>query len=193
MRQCFFMEKSRTGFLLIDVQEKLFPLVDHPNEVLSNLVKLIKGFKKLSLPIVVSEQYPQGMGRTISDLKDILPEEQKYWEKTTFACGRDEALRDYLFSFDIDTWILAGIEAHVCVMQTAKDLVLAGKHVVVINDAISSRSIYDFSTAIAEMKDWARVTSAESALFELIGDAGTPEFKSCLELFKSEPPKCCCS
>jgi nicotinamidase-related amidase len=193
MKQCFFMEKSKTGLLLVDVQEKLFPLVDHPNEVFSSLVRLIEGFKKLALPIVVSEQYPQGVGKTIPELRQILPEGQKYWEKTTFACGRDAGLRDYLFSLDIDTWVIAGIEAHVCVMQTAKDLVLAGKHAVVINDAISSRSIYDFSTAISEMKDWTRVTSTESALFELIGDAGAPEFKSCLELFKNEPPKCCCS
>lgn len=190
MNRCFFLERSKAALLIIDVQDKLFPLVDHPKQTLESMLKLIKGFTILGLPIAVSEQYPRGLGHTIAEIKEALPKDQKFFEKTTFACGRNAKLRDYLLNLDIDHWVLAGIEAHVCVMQTAKDLVLMGKHVVVINDAISSRSIYDFSTGIAEMKDWARVTSTESALFELIGDAGSPEFKSCLELFKAPPPCC---
>lgn len=92
----------------------------------------------------------------------------------------------------VDQWILVGIEAHVCIMQTAKDLVLRGKQVIVVNDAISSRSVYDFSTAIAEMKEWARITSTEAALFELIGDASSEAFKLCLDLVKAKPRGCCC-
>jgi isochorismate hydrolase len=90
-------------------------------------------------------------------------------------------------------YILCGIEAHVCVLQTAKDLTLAGKRVVVANDAISSRSIYDFSTAIGEMKEWCRISSVETILYELIRDASSPDFKQCLPLFKSCGSGCGCS
>ncbi|NGX58305.1 MAG: hypothetical protein K940chlam3_01210 [Chlamydiae bacterium] len=192
MKNCFFLEKERAGLLIIDVQEKLFPQVDHSPEVLVGILKCLQGCLKMGLPIVVSEQYPNGLGRTIPHLKQCLPEKQKYWEKTTFSCFCDEKLKGYFLSLPVDQWILVGIEAHVCVMQTAKDLVLAGKEVVVANDAISSRSVYDFSTAISEMKDWARIASTESVLFELIRDASSPDFKQCLELFKAAPRSCGC-
>jgi len=177
--------------MVVDVQEKLFPLVDHPNEVLEALLKLLKGSQTLEIPIVVTEQYPTGLGGTIPQIKEHLPKEQKYWAKTTFSGMRDQAIDEYVSGLPVEQWILVGIEAHVCIMQTAKDLAMKGKQVVVINDAISSRSIYDFSTAIAEIKEWARITSAEAALFELIGDASSPEFKASLDLIKARPRGCC--
>ena len=178
--------------MVVDVQEKLFPLVDHPNEVLEALLKLLIGSTIMDLPIVVTEQYPKGLGHTIPQIKQCLPKDQTFWPKTTFSGLKDQAIKEYVMGLPVDQWILVGIEAHVCIMQTAKELAILGKQVVVVNDAISSRSIYDFSTAIAEMKDWARVTSAEAVLFELIGDASSPEFKACLDLVKAKPRGCCC-
>jgi len=178
--------------MIVDVQEKLFPLVDHPDEVLTALMKLLKGCQCLELPILVTEQYPQGLGGTIGPIRKCLPDDQIILPKTTFSALRDAAVEKQVLQMPVDQWILVGIEAHVCIMQTAKDLILRGKQVVVVNDAISSRSIYDFSTAIAEMKEWARITSTEAVLFELIGDASSDSFKACLDLVKAKPRGCCC-
>ena len=109
--------------------------------------------------------------------------------KTTFSGLDDSAFLTHVMSCPYTQWIVAGIEAHICVLQTAKSLLKAQKQVVVLNDAISSRSIYDFSTAIAEMRDaGVRVTCSETVLFELLKDAKHPQFKAISELIKS----CCC-
>lgn len=177
--------------MVIDVQEKLFPLVDHAEETLHGMLKILTGCRLVGLPVVVTEQYPKGLGPTLGSVLHQLPDSRATFEKTTFSALKNDAVLGHIKESFVQQWILVGIEAHVCVQQTAKALALLGKEVVVINDAISSRSIFDFSTAIAEMKEWARVTSSESALFELIGDASTPEFKACLELIKGEPKRCC--
>lgn len=179
-----FLDKATTGFILIDVQERLFPLVENPCEVEETMVKAIKGFKVLGLPFIVSEQYPEKMGSTIPSLKELTKEEKPY-AKTAFSCFKDHNLKEVLSKHPVKTWILLGIEAHVCVLQTAKDLIAEGKNCVVLNDAISSRSVYDYSTAIAEMRDLGiRVTSTETALFELLQNSKVPEFKSISQLIK---------
>ena len=97
----------------------------------------------------------------------------------------DDLVKAELLLAPVSQWVLAGIEAHVCVLQTAKDLLEQGKQVVVLNDAISSRSIYDFSTAIAEMRDCgARISSTETVLFELLRDSKAAEFKEISQLIK---------
>lgn len=177
--------KEKAGLLIVDVQEKLLPHVDRSYDILRAIQKVIKGFQTLHIPIFVSEQYPQGLGGTVEPLKTLLDQSQKYHAKTTFSCIDDENLKNELLKQPIDVWILAGIEAHVCVLQTAKDLKDEGKNVVVLNDAISSRSIYDFSTAIAEMRDYGiRITSTETVFFELLGCSTIPEFKKISELIK---------
>lgn len=187
----FEFDRSRTGFLLIDVQDKLFPLVDHSCEVFKKIHLLIEGFNILDIPIWVSEQYPEGLGSTLERLKNVLKPNTVYLRKTSFSCLKDDSLRKTLLASSIDQWILAGIEAHVCVLQSAKDLIKAGKQVAVINDAISSRSIYDFSTAIAEMRDiGVRVTSTETVLFELVENSKAPEFKSISSLVKQSCCQC---
>jgi nicotinamidase-related amidase len=99
----------------------------------------------------------------------------------------DPELNKYLLALPVQQWVLIGIEAHVCVLQTAKDLLRENKQVVVLNDAISSRSIYDFATAIAEMRDCGvRISSAETILFELLKDSKAEEFKQISHLVKEE-------
>lgn len=179
------LSRQQTGLLLVDVQEKLFGQMERPCEVLEALHKVIHGFQIMKLPIVVTEQYPQGLGHTILSLKNALGDSQRYFEKTTFSSLGDDKAREYILGLPITQWVVVGIEAHVCVLQTAKSLLAAGRQVVVLNDAISSRSIYDFSTAIAELRDLGvRVTSTETVLFELIGDSRSPEFKAISQLVK---------
>jgi len=181
------LDRKKTGLLVIDVQEKLFPLVERSCEILPMMRKVVRGFQIMNLPIVVTEQYPKGLGHTVASLKACLGEEQTYLEKTCFSCFGDPSIQKLLGDLPISQWVLIGIEAHVCVLQTAKDLLAAGKQVVVLNDAISSRSLFDFSTAIAELRDCgARVSSTEIVLFELLRDAKAPEFKQISEIIKLE-------
>ncbi|MFT4551494.1 MAG: nicotinamidase-related amidase [Chlamydiales bacterium] len=174
-----FLDKKETGLLVIDVQEKLLPGVESQQEICNTLVKAIKGFQIFQLPIVVTEQYPKGLGETVSMIKNCLGDKQKYYEKTSFSCVRNPKIKDVLVNSSVSQWVLVGIEAHVCILQTAKDLLEIGKDVTILNDAVGSRSIYDFSTAIGEFRDaGVRVTSLETALFELLGDSKAPEFKA---------------
>lgn len=185
----FTLERSQTGLLIIDVQDKVFASVERGAEILQALFKVIKGFETLRLPIFLSEQYPQGLGETLTPLKTLLGDAYSPWTKTTFSCMDDKVLREHILSLPIQQWVVVGIEAHICVLQTAKGLVQAGKQVAVLNDAIASRSIYEFSTGIAEMRDSGiRISCVETILFELLKDARAPEFKSISQLIKS----CCC-
>jgi len=183
--QNFKLAKDKTAVLVIDIQDKLFKHVDRACEVLEIMEKAIKGFQILQLPIFVTEQYPQGLGHTIVGLRTCLGQKQQYLPKTSFSCLGDAHIKQQLLSSSRQQWVLMGLEAHVCILQTAKDLLAANQQVVVLNDAITSRSIYDFSTAIAELRDMgARISSAETVLFELLGDSKSPEFKSISQLLK---------
>lgn len=177
--------RPQTGLLLIDMQEKIFSSVSHGAELLAAMIKLLQGFTILQIPIIVSEQYPQGLGETIWPIKNILGDRYQPLIKSTFSCMDDHAFSSHILSMPIQQWILVGVEAHVCVLQTAKSLLRKGKEVVVLNDALSSRSIFDFSTAIAEMRDEGiRISSVETVLFELLKDSRAPEFKAISQLIK---------
>jgi nicotinamidase-related amidase len=174
-----------TGLLVVDVQEKLVKLVDRSAEVLHTIQKVIKGFQVLNIPIVVTEQYPQGLGETLPAIKSYLGEQQQYFSKTSFSCLGEPSIKSFVMAMPAPCWVLIGIEAHVCVLQSAKDLIAAGKKVIVLNDAITSRSIFDYSTAIAELRDaGARITSSETVLFELLADSKKSEFKAISQLIK---------
>jgi len=185
MKSNFKLSREQCGLLLIDVQEKLFPYVENSCHVMLTIQKAVQGFQILKLPIFATEQYPQGLGHTVGPLKGLLGKEQQFFSKTAFSCMDDPHFKEMVGQHAVQQWILIGIEAHVCVLQTAKDLLAAGRQVVVLNDAISSRSIYDFSTAIAEMRDCgARISSTETVLFELLRDSKASEFKEISQLIK---------
>lgn len=200
MAMQFSLEKEKTGLLLVDVQEKLFPKVENSYEVLCKMSQVIRGFQILGCPIVVTEQYPEGLGTLILPLKQLLSSNEDkvspFFSKTTFSCLKDPKISQHVLESDIDCWVLIGIEAHVCILQTAKDLLLAEKNVVVLNDAISARSIFDYSSAIAEMRDYGvRISTVETVLFELLGHSKTPEFKEISQLIRCSQDKsssCCC-
>lgn len=181
----FKLIRESTALLLIDVQEKLFPYVENSCVVMQSMQKAIRGFQILGLPIFATEQYPKGLGSTVAVLKGLLGDSQRYMIKTAFSCLDDEAIKKELLSLPFDQWVIIGIEAHVCVLQTVKDFLQHHKQVVVLNDAISSRSIYDFSTAIAELRDCgARISSTETVLFELLRNSKASEFKEISQLIK---------
>ncbi len=187
MKSNFRLQCGETALLIVDVQEKLVPLEENSSELLCAIQKIIKGFQILGLPIIVTEQYPDGLGSTVAGIKSLLGPKQKFLSKTAFSCLGDANINNILLAMPIGQWVVVGIEAHVCILQTAKDLISAGKQVVVVNDAISSRSIYDFSTAIAYMRDiGVCISSVEAVLFELLQDSQHPEFKKISQLLKTQ-------
>lgn len=185
MAKNFCLSKDQTALIIVDVQEKLMPYQDRSAEVLNAIHIVTKAFKILGLPIIVTEQYPQGLGSTVPGLKSLLGDEQIFFAKTTFSCLKTDAIQEAIAKTNAQNWVVIGIESHVCVLQTAKDLVKQGKDVVVLNDATTSRSIYNFSTAIAEMKDiGVRISCTETVLFELMEDSKALEFKKISQLIK---------
>ncbi|MEX1012952.1 MAG: isochorismatase family protein [Waddliaceae bacterium] len=182
------LDKETTGILVIDMQEKVMSKVERSCDTALNALKLINGARILQMPIVATEQYPEGLGKTIPAISAAL--NTPPLAKTTFSCMGNDAIQEVL---NLPNWIIVGIEAHVCVLQTAKDLLEAGMNPVVLNDAISSRSIFDYSTAIAEMRDLGiRVSSVETVLFELIKDSKHESFKQISNLIKCSENSCSC-
>jgi nicotinamidase-related amidase len=181
----FTLEPTQTALLILDMQDKLFSKMEQGPALLGALWKIVQGFQLLNLPIFLTEQYPEGLGATLAPLQSLLKESYRPFVKTAFSCLNDPALRRHMLSSQQTQWVVVGIEAHICVLQTVKDLLNHGKDVVVLNDAIASRSIFDYSTAIAEMRDaGARISSSETVLFELLKDALHPQFKSISQLVK---------
>lgn len=181
----FRLQKEKTALIVIDMQERLYSHLERACEVLHEMKKVIQAFHFMHLPVIVTEQYPEKMGPTLAALKEEFSQDQKYLTKTTFSCLQESSISQEIATLPQTQFVLIGIEAHVCVLQTAKDLVDQGKEVVVLNDAITSRSIYNYSTAIAEMRDCGvRISCVETVLFELMHDAKTAEFKAVCKLIK---------
>lgn len=185
----FTFNPNDTLLLIVDMQERIFANVERGNEILNIQRKVIETFKILTLPILITEQYPKGLGPTIRPIQSLLGEAYQPLSKTTFSCLDDPSFFNYIQQFPHKQFVVVGIEAHICILQTVKSLLKIGKEVAVLNDAISSRSIFDFSTSIAEMRDMgARISCAETVIFEMLKDSNHPQFKSISDLLKN----CCC-
>jgi Isochorismatase family len=179
------IEAAKASLLIIDIHERLLPAMAEPELVLAKTNILLSAAKTLALPITVSEQYPKGLGKSVSALDlggaTVL-------EKLSFSCWRDEALKTHLINHHENTRplvIVAGIEAHVCVLQTCIDLAYAGFGVFAVSDAMSSRSIVSKSLALDRMRAaGVEVVNTEMVVFELLERAGTADFKSLSALIK---------
>ena len=170
--------------LVVDIQEKLFPHMNGKDTLLGKCSILLEGLKVLGVPLMVTEQYPKGLGSTIGPLKDIL-DQQEPFEKMAFSCCDEPAFRLALERSGHSQIIICGIEAHVCVLQTTVDLLELGYHPVVVADCIDSRNPGDKAIALERMRrEGALITSCESILFELARMAGTDEFRKISSLVK---------
>ncbi|MEI8094260.1 MAG: hydrolase [Spirochaetales bacterium] len=170
--------------LLVDVQERLLPAMDDAPGLLARTVRLVKGLQMFGVGITVSEQYPKGLGPTVPELAALLSGPKL--AKRSFSCFDDEGLKGALAAAGRPTVILFGIEAHVCLLQTALDLAAAGYHPVVIADAVASRRTSDRDLALARLRaEGITVTSSESLLFELCRTADHPQFKALSNLVKA--------
>ena len=175
------IDVKKTSLLLIDVQERLLPAMAAPDDVLKRCAILLKVAKALDVPVTVSEQYPKGLGHTVPELKAEIGNAPVF-EKLAFSCWKDAAIRDHLIAHheaERPLVILAGIEAHVCVLQTAADLSAAGFGVFAVADAMSSRNPASQVLALDRMRQsGVSVVNTEMVVFELLGRAGTAEFKA---------------
>ncbi len=176
---------SREGAVLaiIDVQDKLIQRVVNKEVIIKNITKLVKFAKIIGMPIILTEQYPKGLGRTVDPIRKLIPSVRPI-EKLSFNCFLSEEFRRKLEEIDTTTLILVGIEAHICVIQTA----LCGLDkfkIYVISDAISSRRKEDLTTAIERMRrEGVTLASTEMLIYEMLKEAGTDEFKKALEIIK---------
>jgi nicotinamidase-related amidase len=170
------MSARDTGLLVIDVQEKLVPLIPSAEQVIQNVAFLIEAASILGMTVQATEQYPKGLGPTVAELAGKLPHRP---EKTAFSCCALPSVADGFRTAGRPKVLLAGIETHVCVQQTALDLLALDFRVYVAADAVASRGSFDHERALERLAGAGVViTSSESAVFEWVGEAGTPEFKA---------------
>ena len=170
--------------LIIDIQEKLFPHMDQKEALLKKMLMLTEGLKVLKVPLVITEQYPKGLGTTIEEISTLVGQ-NSFIEKIAFSCCDEPAVMQNATMQNCKTIIICGIEAHVCVLQTVIDLHAAGYTAVVVEDCISSRNQNDKRVAVERMRaEGATITTCESILFELARVAGTDEFKAISRLVK---------
>lgn len=177
------ISKNECCFLLVDVQEKLFPFIHQHQQLAENCEWLLKLARELNIPLVVSEQYPQGLGHTLPVFKEYLTP-SSILEKVSFSCAGDEACVKHLEKLNKKQVVVFGIEAHVCILQTVLGFISQGYAVFVVADAISSRSEFDREMAIQRMRaNGATIVTKEMVFFECIRQAGTEQFKQLSKQF----------
>ncbi|MEQ8789003.1 MAG: hydrolase [Pirellulaceae bacterium] len=180
------MSRDDSALLVVDVQEKLIGLIPQHQRIVWNIRRLIDGAKALGVPVLATEQYPQGLGPTTPELAERLGEIP---DKLTFSCGGCGDLFADLSERGIFKVLVVGIECHVCVQQTVLDLLGEAFQVYLAVDALGSRHEIDYQTALRRMdSSGAALTTTEAALFEWCDIAGTPQFKQISALVREQPP-----
>ncbi len=173
------LDASKASLLLIDIQNRLLPAMATPDQVIAKSQILLQAAETLGLPVTISEQYPKGLGHTVETLQTNTA---TIFEKLSFSCWRDDALKSHFVNLHETSRplvIVAGIEAHVCVMQTCIDLANARFGVFADADAMSSRKPESAALALERMRaNDVQMVNTEMVVFELLERAGTPEFKA---------------
>jgi nicotinamidase-related amidase len=181
------LEADLAALVVIDVQEKMLTAITtSPTDIILDKIRRLIGVAKvLDMPIVYTEQYPQGLGPTSTRLKEWLPAELRPVVKTTCSCWRDQSFRNALQATGREHVILAGLETHVCVQQTALDLLRVDYSVFVPVDAIGSRFPLDMNTSLERMRHaGVEISTTESLIFDLVERCDHPKFKDVLQLVK---------
>lgn len=182
-RSPHLLARETSALLVVDIQEKLIPAIDSSANVVAKSKQLTEAAAILGVPILVSEQYPRGLGKTVDALD--LSNAEVVEEKSMFSCRECQQIAGFLREKAIQTVLLCGIEAHVCVAQTAFDLLAAGFNVHIAVDAIGSRSSIDRETAISRLNlHGVTSTTVEAAIFEWCETSSAAEFKQISQLVK---------
>ena len=176
--------KETTGLIIVDIQGKLARLVHDSDTLIANCEKLIKAAQVLDLPIVYLEQNPDKLGTTVDELEVLLSEYSPIHKYAFNACDESSFL-DALKSYNIDTWLVCGIEAHICLYQTATGLSERGYKVQVVSDCIASRKALNKQLALTRLQqNNIAITGLEMCLYEMVKDCRSIEFKDILTLVR---------
>jgi len=172
------LDRNRSVLVVIDIQERLFPHVFQNRQMLVRVELLLEAARVMQIPVLLTEQYPKGLGRTIDEISKAIPDTAPL-EKMDFSCVPAPGFREALKFYHRDQILLAGIETHVCVAQTALDLASQGEGVFVVADATASRRELDAQLALERLSSSGlTVLTAESVVFEWLRRAGTDEFRA---------------
>ena len=183
-RSPILLQRKQTGLVVVDMQEKLVPVMAFEKTIVTNVLRLIRAFQILQLPVFATEQNPEKLGPTIESVKTALGATQPTGKMTFSCCGEDNFVRS-IRQMKIQQIVLCGIETHVCIWQTAMDLLYEDFMPVAAGDALSSRREFDHRIALDRMKDCGiHIASTEMILFELLEKAGTDEFRGVQALIK---------
>lgn len=179
----FTLNREDTVLFVIDIQERLAPVMKYKDQVINNNKILLAAAKEMNFPVIATEQYPKGLGRTVPELIDSIDEE-KIYAKNSFTAYTDE-VEESLKSLGKKKVLLTGMETHVCVFQTARDLISAGYEVYLVKDAVASRTKDNYLNALELIKSLgAVITNTETVVFDLLKVSGTPEFKIMSKMIK---------
>jgi len=175
---------ENTALLIIDVQGKLAQLMQGKEVLFENLQRMIKGAQILGIPIIWTEQNPRGLGPTIPEVAPLLSNSQPIHKLSFSCCGNEDFMRE-LRALNRKQILITGIEMHICVYQTAMDLINLGYEVEVVADAVSSRTVENKEIGLEKVRDGGgKLTSTETALFELLKVAEGEKFKEILQIMK---------
>jgi nicotinamidase-related amidase len=175
---------AQSALIVIDMQERLVPAMQAPARTIRNALRLIAAAQEMDVPILLTEQYPKGLGRTVREIAEAAGP-APVLEKLHFSCMEDAGFAAAFRSLGRTQAVIAGMEAHICVMQTAASLMETGIEVFVVSDATASRTIESEQACIARLGALgAGIVTTEMAVYEWLGQAGTPAFKRILQLVK---------
>ena len=178
------IQREQSIGLVIDIQERLFPVMYGRDEFLERCLLLLRGLQILDIPVLLTEQYPEGLGPTLEPVREVLSTYAPI-PKVAFSCCDEPAFMDPLVQSDRKNVIILGMEAHVCVLQTTVDLLERGYMPVLVWDCIRSRNPADRDLALERSRqEGALISSSESVLFEILRKAGSEEFKAISRLVK---------
>ena len=179
------IEHHNVVVTIIDVQKSLAQAMHGREALLDNIGRLIAGCRAFEIPILWTEQNPAKLGPTLPGIARAMPEGLAPIPKMSFSCCGEQAFCDALAATGRSEVLLAGIEAHICVYQTAVDLLDRGLRVQVVSDAVSSRAVHNRDTALIRMRDAGAVpTTVEMLLFEMLRTAASPRFKAVAAIVK---------
>lgn len=183
MKSSLRIQRKQSSLLVIDIQERLARTMTYREQIVKNTGQLIRVAGLLQIPVLTTEQYPAGLGSTVSELHTVLSGTPI--EKLSFSCAGDEGFLQALNTVHRKQVVLTGMEAHVCVAQTALDLLEHDYAVFVVKDAVCSQNTSDWKTAMERLQQAGAVlTTREAVIFEWLGRAGTDEFKQVLSILK---------
>lgn len=182
------IDPKNSRLLVIDIQQRLVETIHDHQTIIANCAWLIKVAFRLDVPVLASEQYPRGLGHTVTALRNLLPD-SAFMEKVCFSCTGEPVCMEQINAWQQDQVILIGIEAHVCVLQTALGLLNTGKDVYVVADCISSRHPHNVELAIERMRaEGVRIVSREMVVFEWLQRSATNQFREISRDFLKPSP-----